>query len=358
MFDLIDMIIVRPIVNIFFAIYSLVGDFGVAIIIFVILVKICMWPLMKRQLHQTRIMRQIQPELAEIKKRCKGNRQMESIQMMDLYKRKNVKPFRSMLSILIQLPLFISLFTAINVAARPRENYNVDHSAYSFVKSLRNVDELIETQNKYFNVIESNKDKSDEEKQEVVYEFQPKLFGLVDLSTSAGFGSTSSIVILVLAVASAGVQFIMARQQDPSRSSNKKKRGFRDIMREAAEGKEADQSEINAIAQGQMTWMMPLMMLMIMISLPGALVLYYFLNNCITVFLQKIILSRDYTEMEAAADKRILKELKEAQEAVIVEDDTKTETKKRTTHYASSKNKNEEKVHITRISASNKKKRR
>ena len=95
MFNLIDMLIVRPIVNILFVIYNLVGDFGLAIIIFTIVVKLCLWPLMKRQLHQTRIMRQIQPELAEIKKRCKGNRQLESLQMMDLYKKKNIKPFRT-----------------------------------------------------------------------------------------------------------------------------------------------------------------------------------------------------------------------------------------------------------------------
>ncbi len=355
MFDLIDMIIVRPIVNIFFAIYSLVGDFGIAIIIFVVLVKILMWPMMKRQLHQTRIMREIQPELAEIKKRCKGNRQMESLQMMDLYKRKNVKPFRSMLTILIQLPLFISLFTAINVAARPRENYNVDHSAYSFVKPLRNVNELIGMQNRYFEGIEANKDKKDEDKEPVNYEFQPKLFGVVDLSATAGFSSVSSVVILIFALASAVTQFIMSRQQDPSRSNkNGKKRTLRSIMKDAAKGKEASQEDINAAAQGQMTFMMPFMMLLIMISLPGALVFYYLLNNMITVAIQKIILNRNYTEMEAAADKKILKELKDAQEAIVVEDNTT----KKATHYASSKNKQEEKLHITRISASNKKKRR
>ena len=357
MFDLIDMLIVRPIVNIFFAIYSVVGDFGIAIILFVIIVKVLMWPLMKRQLHQTRIMREIQPELAEIKKRCKGNRQMESLQMMDLYKRKNVKPFRSMLSIFIQLPLFISLFTAINVAARPRENYNVDHSAYSFVKTLPNVDTVIGQQNKYLEEVKAYNDKPAEERGDApVYEFQPKLFNLVDLSATAGFASKSSVVILIFALLSAATQYIMSKQMDPTRQKGKKKRSMRQLMKDAAAGKEADQSEINAVAQGQMTWMMPLMMLMIMINLPGALVFYYLLNNLLTVCIQKIILSRNYTEMEAAADKRVLKELKEAQEAIIVED--KTDVKKSTTHYASNKNKKDEKVHVTRISASNKKKRR
>ena len=356
MFDLIDMLIVRPIVNIFFAIYSLVGDFGIAIILFVIVVKIFMWPLMKRQLHQTRIMKEIQPELAEIKKNCKGNRQLESLQMMDLYKRKNVKPFRSFLMILIQLPLFISLFTAINVVARPRENYNVDHSAYSCVKPLRNVSDIIPKQTKYLEEVKAYNEKKDEEKGDApVYEFEPKLFGLVDLSVTAGFTSVSSVIILIFALASAATQFIMSRQQDPTRGKNGKKRSVRQILKDAAKGKEASQEDINAAAQGQMTFMMPMMMLLIMISLPGALVFYYLLNNIITVFLQRIILNRNYTEMEAAADKRILKELKDAKEAVVVEDNTATKSSSRS---ASNKNKKEEKLHITRISASNKKKRR
>jgi hypothetical protein len=59
--------------------------------------------------------------------------------------------------------------------------------------------------------------------------------------------------------------------------------------------------------------------------------------------------------MEAAADKRIFKELKDAKEAVVVEDNTATKSSSRS---ASNKNKKEEKLHITRISASNKKKRR
>ena len=56
-FQLIDFLVVRPIVNILFLTYNLVGDFGLAIIIFTILVKIAMFPLTKRQLRQTRLMK-------------------------------------------------------------------------------------------------------------------------------------------------------------------------------------------------------------------------------------------------------------------------------------------------------------
>ena len=377
MFELLDFLIVRPIVNILFVIYSVVGDFGVAIIILTILIKLLTWPLMKRQLQQTKLMRKIQPELAEIKKNCKGNRQLESLQMMDLYKRNNIKPFRSVLTIFIQLPIFIALFTAISVSVNPCANtdeyhvnigrcrnanteYNVEHSAYPPIRNLQNVNALIDQQKQYFKDFEEAEDKTTAE-----YKFEPKLFGTIDLSVlpSQVFSnpSVSTVVVLIFALASAATQFIMARQQDPTRQPGKKRRGMKDLMKEAADGKEASRDEINAVAQSQTTYMMPIMMLFIMINLPGALVMYYFLSNLITVFIQKIILSKKLEQMEEAADKKVLKELRDAtkkiKEAEIVEDKTEVSKTKSTRSNASNKNKNS-KEHITRIVASDKKKRR
>lgn len=381
MFNLLDIIIVRPIVNILFLIYSVVGDFGLAIILFTIVVKLLTWPLMKRQINQTKMMRKIQPELAEIKKNCKGNRQMESLQMMDLYKKNNIKPMRSMLSILIQFPIFIALFTAINVSVRPcavNEDYNVpintctnktdttysvEHSAYPFVRPLNNINTLIEQQSTYFRAYEKDAENAK-------YEFEPKLFGVVDLFArpSSVFKefNLSNVIIFLFALASAGTQFIMARQNDVTRKKGQKGKSLRDMMKEAADGKDISQDEINAYSQSQMTYMMPIMMFFIMINLPGAIVLYYLLNTGITVILQKIVLSRNLDVMEEAADKKVLKELRDAtkniQEGEIVsEEDTKGPniTKvKSTTHYASKNKNKKDKTHITRITASDKKKRR
>ena len=376
MFELLDFLIVRPIVNILFVIYSVVGDFGVAIIILTILIKLLTWPLMKRQLQQTKLMRKIQPELAEIKKNCKGNRQLESLQMMDLYKRNNIKPFRSVLTIFIQLPIFIALFTAISVSVNPCANtdeyhvnigrcrnanteFNVEHSAYPPIRNMQNINTLIDQQKQYFKDFEEAEDKTTAE-----YKFKPKLFGAIDLSVlpSQVFSnpSVSTVVVLIFALASAATQFIMARQQDPTRQPGKKRRGMRDLMKEAADGKEASRDEINAVAQSQTTYMMPIMMLFIMINLPGALVMYYFLSNLITVFIQKIILNKKLEQMEEVADKKVLKELRDAtkkiKEAEIVEDKTEV-NKTKSARNASNKNKNS-KEHITRIVASDKKKRR
>ena len=334
MFWLIDTVIVRPIVNILFVIYNYIGDFGLAIIIFTVIVKFCMWPLMKRQLHQTKLMRQLQPELAKIKKNCGGNRQLESLQTMDLYKRYNVKPFRSTLSLFIQLPIFIALFAGISAIANPRPvgdggtcGYtNVSNCAYSFTRGMSKISEVIELQEPYLDNPSEN-----------TYDFKPQLFGVVDLSARAGFSSISSFIIFAMAVLSALAQYIMTRQQMPSGKSEKRK-SFRELMKEASDGKEPDQAELNTLATAQMGKIMPFMMLLIMINLPGALVFYYLITNVITIIQQKIIFGRDEAEMEISADKSVLKELKNIKEGEVVEN-KKTGTK------------------ITRISAKDSKKR-
>ncbi|MBR5389239.1 YidC/Oxa1 family membrane protein insertase [Candidatus Saccharibacteria bacterium] len=349
MFSLIDTIIVRPITNILFLIYNLVGDFGLAIILFVIVVKLCMWPLVKRQLHQTKLMRKIQPELAEIKKNCAGNRQLESLQTMDLYKKYNVKPFRAILALIIQLPMFIAIFGAIRVMVNiPTIDSNLDARAYSFVKQDGSrIQEVIRLQNKYleekssYDAIQADESKTEEEKSSAetpVYEFHPNLFGIVNLEATPGFVSPSAIFALFLAVLACFVQYLTQKQIRPSGKS--KGKSFRQLMKEAGEGKEVNQAEINDMTSAQMGTFMPIMLLLIMINLPGALILYYFLSNVITFVQQKIVLDKAEKEMEISADKAVLKELKHIQEAEVIEN-KKTGTK------------------ITRISAKdNKKKRR
>lgn len=320
MFELIDLVIVRPIVNILFIIYNFIGDFGLTIIIFTIIVKLLMWPLMKRQLHQTRLMRKIQPELAEIKKNANGNRQLESLQMMDLYKRYNIKPFRSILTLFIQLPIFIALFAGISAISNPRPSgstcgyTNVGNCAYSFVSEMPRVAEVANLQNPYL-----------ENPSEHPYEFRPRLFGTVDLSAHAGFTSVSAIVVFVFAVLSALTQYLMTRQQMPSGQS-KKSRTFRQIMSDAKDGKEPDQAELNNMVTNQMSFMMPMMMFFIMLNLPGALVFYYLLSNLLSILQQKIIFEKDADEMELSADKSVLKELKKIKEAEVIEN-KKTGTK-------------------------------
>ena len=345
-FNFIDFIMVRPIVNILFVIFNLVHDFGLAIIIFTIFVKILMWPLVKRQLNQTKLMRKLQPELTQIKKNCKGNKQLESLQTMDLYKRYNVKPFASILTLIIQLPIFIAIFSAIRVIATPSPIDNLSNRVYGIVSyEGSEIKELENKQQVYLSQIEEyNKAEDKTELKEPEYDFHPQLFGVINLDVKAsdvmnGKFSLSALFILTCAILASVVQYIATKQQMPSGKSEKKK-SFRDLLNDAKNGKELENSDVNSFATGQMSKMMPIMMFMIMFNLNGALAFYYFLSNAITVAQQRIVLKRVDDEIDDMTDKVVLKELRNIQEAEVVEN-KKTGTK------------------ITRISArDNKKKRR
>lgn len=315
-FNLIDLLIVRPIVNVQFMIFNLVHDFGLAIVILAILVKIFMWPLTRRQLVQTRLMQKIQPELTKIRKNCNGNKQLESLQTMDLYKRYNVKPFASILVLLIQLPVFIAVFSAIRVIATPLPQDNLSNRVYSFVAyDGSEVANLEKKQKEYLEDLVNNEVPNDEKRS---YDFHPQLFGAIDLTAKASDVinparfSWSAVFMLVISIAASFAQYFVAKQQSASGKSEKKKK-FREILKEAKDGKDVDDSEISSLATGQMSKMMPIMMFLIMFNLHGALAFYYFLSNMFTILQQKLIYSRIRDELDDNTDTAILKELKKSE---------------------------------------------
>lgn len=275
--NIFDILIVQPIFNLLIGLYSIIpgGDFGVSLIIFTILVRFAMYPLLKKQLHQTKMMRKLQPELARIKKKAKGNKQLEGMQMLELYKKHGISPFRSIGLLLIQLPIFISLYYVIQIFTLHRDQ--IGKFTYDFMENIGPIKQLIEHPD----------------------QFNEKLFGIVDLTKAAFFSGHVDIILIILAVAAAGTQYIMSKQTLPQTESKKR---LRDVMSEAAEGKKADQSEMNAIVMGKMIKVLPLFMFFIMVTVPGALALYYAVSNLVAVAQQTYLLKQDEEELEDIAD--------------------------------------------------------
>ena len=272
-------IVVKPIFNLLFLLYSIIpgGDFGVAVILFTIFVRILMWPLVKKQLHQAKAMQKLQPELAKIKVQAKGNKQAESMMMMDLYKKHDVNPLGSIGVLIIQLPIFIALYSVIRVFTLQREQ--IASFTYGILKGLGPVKELI-----------ANPD-----------HFNNHLLGFLDLTKVANFSNPhfQDFLLLALAIGAALTQYIMSKQTMPQAKTNKK---LGELLKETADGKQADQAEMNAIMTGKMAKFMPIMMFFIMIKLPGALALYYTVNNLMAVLQQHHILKGDAKEMIEIAD--------------------------------------------------------
>lgn len=276
--NIFDILVVQPIFNLLIGIYSLIpgGDFGISLIIFTIIVRFALYPLTKRMLHQTKAMRKLQPELVKIKKRAKGNKQLEGMQMMELYKKNGVSPFRSIGILLIQLPIFIALFQVIQIFTNHRTD--IAKYTYDFMEKLEPIGHLIANPTS----------------------FNEKLLGFIDLTKSAFSDGNFSIPLILLAAVAAITQYIMSKQTMPNEPSKKR---LRDVLAEAAEGKQADQSEMNAIVMGKMMKVLPFFMFFIMVTVPGALALYYATSNVVAVIQQHFLLKQDEEELEEIADK-------------------------------------------------------
>ncbi|MQA99569.1 MAG: membrane protein insertase YidC [Actinobacteria bacterium] len=95
------------------AIYGVIPNYGLAIIVLTLLVRIVLLPLTIRQTRSMREMQMIQPEIKRIQTKYKGNRQKMNEEMMGLYKEHGVNPLGGCLPLLLQMPVFIALFNVL-----------------------------------------------------------------------------------------------------------------------------------------------------------------------------------------------------------------------------------------------------
>ncbi len=269
-------IIVQPIFNLLVLIYALLPghNFGLSLIFFTILIRILLWPLIKKQLHHTKIMRQIQPELKRIKAATKGNRQQESIMMMELYRERGINPFASFGLVLVQLPILIALYSGINkIVHDPRAL--VDFS-YPFIRDLPWMKTLAED----------------------IGRFDNSLFGLVDLGRSALGQGGAYWPAMVIVVVGTLVQFYQSKQLLPD---TKKSRKLRDILRDAGAGKQADQTEVNAAVGRSTLYLIPAMIFIFTVNIASALSLYFLVSGLTALVQQSRVLGKDEDEMEIMA---------------------------------------------------------
>ncbi|MBU2612983.1 YidC/Oxa1 family membrane protein insertase, partial [Patescibacteria group bacterium] len=242
MSSLFTSIIVQPILNLLVWLYDVVpgNDLGVAIIILTILVKVVLYPLTMAQIKQQRALQAIQPKIEEIRKRLKDDKEAQAKELMDLYRVEKVNPASSCLPLLIQLPIFIGLYTAL----RDGLGSHGLELLYPYVANPGTIKTL--------------------------------MFGIVDLAKPN----------YVLAVLAGGVQFWQSWQilRKPSSAAPPPVE---------VQGKEDAKDEGMAAAMNkQMMYMMPIVTVFIGISLPGGLTLYWLVMSLLTVAQQALFLRR------------------------------------------------------------------
>lgn len=271
-------IFVQPVFNLLVLIYALLPrhNFGMAIIIFTIIIRLLMWPLVKKQLHQAKAMRELQPELRRIKKETKGDRKRESVMIMELYKERNISPFSSVGLLLVQLPIFIALYSCIHRVIN--DPTTITTFTYPFIQNLSWVQELSHN----------------------IHLFDSSLFGFIDLSRAAlskGGGVYWPAMILVLG--SAVAQFYQSKQLMPE---DKDARSLKTILKSAGSGAQPDQGEVNAAIGRSTKYFVPAMVFLFTVNLPSALSLYWLTSGLVAIIQQARVLGRDETEMEKSIE--------------------------------------------------------
>lgn len=106
-----------PTLNFF---YSLIPSYGVAILLLTLLVRIIFWPLTHKSTQSMKKMQEIQPQLKEIQAKFKDNPTKLQQETWACYKQNKVNPLSSCLPMLIQIPVFIALFTVLRSAVELR----------------------------------------------------------------------------------------------------------------------------------------------------------------------------------------------------------------------------------------------
>jgi YidC/Oxa1 family membrane protein insertase len=100
--------------------FHLVGNFGIAILIVTVLVKILFFPLANKSYASMAKMKAVQPQMAMIKERYADDRAKQQQAMMELYKKEQINPVAGCLPIAIQIPVFFSLYKVLFVTIEMR----------------------------------------------------------------------------------------------------------------------------------------------------------------------------------------------------------------------------------------------
>ena len=109
------------VVHVLNAIYGVVGNYGIAIIIVTILMRIVIFPLTLKQEKSMKKMRDLQPEIEKIKEKYKDSPQEYQQKTAELYRESGVNPLGGCLPLLIQMPVFVALYWAFSGNAIPAD---------------------------------------------------------------------------------------------------------------------------------------------------------------------------------------------------------------------------------------------
>lgn len=274
-------------------IYNIVKNYGLAIIIFSILVKLLMIPISIKQQKTMKKTTKIQEKMKEIQFKYKNNPEQLNQATMELYKSENMSPFSGCFSAIVQIILLFAVFYLVrspltymkkvdeNVIDKYsriiRENDLSTNSAYPQIEIIREIDNIRNLKNNVNNSEEQNIDLSeinDEELDSLYINMDFLGLNLAQVPTKSSDWKAYIIPILYVIVSIISLKITNPTKKEEKTEENKD---------EKALAKPEDEFDPMAQMNKNMNMMFPVMYLAVALIAPLGLALYWLMNSLLMI---------------------------------------------------------------------------
>jgi len=235
--NIFNLLLYRPLFNFLILIYNYLPghDFGLTIISLTIIIRFILYPISVKALNSQRALQSLQPKIEEIQKKYKDNKEKQTKETLELYKKEKINPFGGLLLAIIQLPILIALYRVFWQGLNAQELKIL----YSFIANPIHINSMF--------------------------------FSLVDLSKPN----------LLFAVLAGILQFIQTKMLLPKTSIGQPKKG-----------------DINTMMQKQMIYFLPFITVVILLKLPSALGLYWVISSLFSIVQQYFLFKKPYRQQQ------------------------------------------------------------
>lgn len=272
---------------------NFIGNYGFAIILFTLTIKLLMIPLSIKQQKTMKKSAKIQDQMKVLKFKYKNDQEKLNKEMMDLYKKENMSPFSGCLSAIIQFILLISIFYMVRNPLTYMIKIDKDQ-LNEYIQTMKDNEITVSQAYSEIDIIREKeflKEKLPENENLDKINLNMNFIGL-DLGKipQQNLNDWKVYIIPVLYIIST---FISMRITTSMQNKINNKKEIIDVT-EKDEKDESDKNDMDdAMAQSNkmMTWMMPIMSVSISLVAPLGLALYWLVNNILMIF-ERLILNK------------------------------------------------------------------
>lgn len=297
-------------------IYNVIGNYGWAIIIFSIIIKLILLPISIKQQKTMQKNNKLQEKMKEIKVKYKNNPEKQTEATMALYKEENMSPFSGCLSAIVQIILLFAVFYLVKSPLTYMKKVDVDivnkyniiiqqydlssNSAYPEIEILREIDNIKNLKEKELSEQEEeNKTKLSEIKDDELDTLRINMdfFGLNLAQVPTKSSDWKVYIIPFLYVVMSVISMKITMVTNPNQNKKKKEETARTETALVKKGQQEEEFDPVAQMNKNMTYMFPIMYLAVALIAPLGLALYWLMNS-VLIIIERLILNKVLKEEE------------------------------------------------------------